>query len=411
MRRIGRALVKRDGGPRRAGRHAVTPALAVVGALAAAVACADADREAFVSPPVNEGDAGAFEPAEAGADEASAPDAAPRTCSDHGFCRTSLPPDETLRAVWGDGAGAAWAVSEQGDVLRWDGSTWKIHASDLGPLAAIWGSEPTDVWVGGRGGIFHGTGASADTLAFAPSPLPGAAARVISMWGASPSDLWAIATGEDAAGEPIAEVLHWTGAWQVDPASALGLAFTHVWGSAASGVWIGGARPIPDEGFDEMVVLRRKDGDTFAPVTLPEEDGAPFPFGVLSSIHGAAAVSDSLVWIYGRTTVGNPAIWKGSSTDSGATFTFEHIRDGRSTDPAFTALTATAPDEAWAVGEYGRVRRWNGVEWATAAVTTTKLPVLDPLYGVWSGGSAGVWVVGEQMALHYDPTKKDGGAR
>ena len=183
-----------------------------------------------------------------------------------------------------------------------------------------------------------------------------------------------------------------------------------MWGSTGSGVWLGGTRPIPDEQYREMIVLRRKGGATFTAVTMPD-DGLPFPLGTLSSLHGAVAIGDSLVLVHGRTTVGHPGIWKGTSTDAGGTFTFEYIHDGIASDPELHGLWATSKNEAWAVGELGRVRRWNGTEWATTAISTTGLPVLDPFYGVWSGGASEVWAVGKQMALRYDPAQaKDGGA-
>jgi len=400
------------------GRASLVALVLAIAAGAATASCADSDVQPFTPPP-DGGDATVPEAnVDGGVDaDASAPDASARTCSIHGFCRTILPAAQTLRGVWGDGSGVVWAVSTQGNVLRWDGNAWKVHASDLGSLSAIWGSGPTDVWVGGERGIFHGTGASSAGLEFRPSSLPGAApTRVSSIWGASATDLWAVGRMEDLdTGEPLGRVLHYAGGgdagatWALDDASNAGLKYTHVWGSAGSGVWIAGTRPIPDELYEETVVLRKNGAGAFVAETLPE-DGQPFPFGVLSSVHGVAAVSDSLVWIYGRATVGRPGIWKGTSTDSGKTFAFTYIADGKAVDPLWSALSATGPNDAWVVGEYGRVRHWDGSDWATAAITTTNVPIIDPFYGVWSDGSSQVWLVGDAIALRYDPTQVQEGA-
>src|SRR5690242_5737913 len=51
-------------------------------------------------------------------------DAAPRTCSDQGFCHVPLPEPLKLRGVWGDGTGVVWVVAEEGKILRWDGNAW-----------------------------------------------------------------------------------------------------------------------------------------------------------------------------------------------------------------------------------------------------------------------------------------------
>lgn len=76
-------------------------------------------------------------------------DAGPRICSDDGFCHSQVPKGQSLRGVWGDGLGVVWAISNQGDVLRWDGTSWKIHVhlTGQGGLFSIFGTGPTDLWV------------------------------------------------------------------------------------------------------------------------------------------------------------------------------------------------------------------------------------------------------------------------
>ena len=80
-------------------------------------------------------------------------------------------------------------MTEEGDVLRWNGTTWQIHASGLGALYAVWGSSPTDIWVGGELGLHHGTGTSSETLSFELESLPdatdGSEGPMLSIWGSS----------------------------------------------------------------------------------------------------------------------------------------------------------------------------------------------------------------------------------
>lgn len=344
-------------------------------------------------------------PTDAGA-EAEA-DAPARVCSDQGFCHTPVPPDQTLRAVWGDGAGAAWAVSEQGAVLRWDGAAWQVHTKDLGPLFAVWGSGPTDVWVGGEGGLHHGTGATAATLTFTAVAAPGDPTIAIrSIWGTSASDVWAV--GGNGGEVPTGRVLHLTASgdagasWTLDPASAEALAFTHVWGTAASGVWLAGSRPIPgDEFFTEVIVLRRPAGaPDFAPVALPSDPQENPTFGRLGLVGGVSPGGESTMWILGRTAGTLHGIWRGASADSGQSFTWTYERYGRADDPGLNAAFGTAANDVWAAGDYGRLRHWDGKQWSQAAITLTKFPVTEPFYGLWSKGPDEVWVVGDGVALY-----------
>lgn len=340
-------------------------------------------------------------------------EAGPRTCSDHGLCPTALPGEPTLKGVWADGTGAAWAVSEEGDVLRWDGSAWTVHASGFGALNAIWGSSPTDVWVAGVRGIVHGTGASSATLTFAPSTLPDPKTSIWSIWGTSAQDVWAVGFTQADGGDTPPRVLHFApgGAgpgWTIDPASNEGIAFTHVWGSPGTGVWIAGTRPSADDPFfTEVAVLRKNGSGAFVPETLPDDPEDILPWARMQTIQGAVAASDTSVWVFGRTSF--PGIWRGTSTDGGKTFSWALTRDGRPDEPMLTALHGVG-DDVWAVGEYGRVRHWNGASWSPVAITTTKLPVTDPFYAVFSRGAAEAWTVGKGIALRYDPAQeKDGG--
>jgi len=341
-------------------------------------------------------------PADAGAlveggDEGLPP---PRTCSNDGLCHTALPNAEKLEGVWGDGTGIAWAVSTGGSVLRWDGLAWTVHAVGLGPLHAIWGSGPLDVWIAGDEGVRHGTGAASASLVFGPpSALPeGAAPPITSLWGLSASDVWAVSAGH---------VLCWKGtAWAtVDVAS--GVSFRRVWGSAAAGVFVAALRPVEGESFEEAVVLRRGPGaPTFTTIALPTDPNDTSVFSKIGSIKGAVVTSPTSVWLFGRSVSSVPGIWRGTSTDEGKTFTFTYARDGRHDDPEMTAAAGVSASEAWAVGDYGRVRRWDGREWSPVAVTPGKLPVTEALRAVWTAGASETWFVGDGLALRHDPSKK-----
>ncbi len=400
-------------------------ALAAVGVSASA--CAESERA--VNAPSDQPDAAALPPAptEAGAADAEVDaaidvDAAPRVCSDHGFCHTALPPDQTLEGVWGDGAGTVWAVTAEGNVLRWDGSAWSLHVSDLGPLRAIWGRSASELWIGGDEGLYHGTGPSPGAITFAPSALEGGArVSIRSIWGASASDVWAVGerADDEVASGAVLHLVDGGATWALDPASANGIAYSHVWGSPGAGVWIAGQRPMPGERPPwwppelEVAVLQRSPGaNAFAEAAvpgLPEPDPAA---GRMESIYAAAATSDTTMLVLGRIGAGRPALWRAATADGGKTFTWTYAFDGGYVDPVYRGVSGVAANDVWAVGDYGRVRHWNGTEWSPAAITVTKMPVVDPFRAVWTGGTSDVWFVGKDIALRYDPaTKKDGGGK
>lgn len=394
---------------------------ALVLAFAGVAACADSDEANPAPTPVDAGEAvdamlpssdvDAAEPVRDASVEAG-----PRKCSYHGFCPTVLPAAQTLVDVWGDGTGIVWAVSAEGSVLRWDGTQWQIHASDLGPLTAIWGSEPTDVWIGGENGVFHGTGATSAALAFTPSSLPEYTLAVASIWGLSSSDVWAVGTGYDLdAGTFTGIAVHCTSGGNCEPVRvASGTRnFSRVWGSAKSGVWIAGQRPNADMPWiDELAAYRKSDSDEFTDVTLPPDPHIGLPLGAAGFVRTGGFVSDGTMWLSGGHTGGGPLLWRGTSTDEGKTFSFTAAVDGAPNDPPTNALFGTADDDVWVAGEYGQVRHWNGTKWMATAVTNTDLPITTPFYGVWARGSSEVWLVGKDIALRYDPTQKqDGGAK
>ena len=93
------------------------------------------------------------EPVDGGVDDAAdaarADADASVLCSPDGFCHLPVPVSDSLRAVWGDGAGTVWAVSDKGDVLRWDGTAFLVHATAAEPALHHLGQR-TDRHLGRR---------------------------------------------------------------------------------------------------------------------------------------------------------------------------------------------------------------------------------------------------------------------
>lgn len=382
--------------------------------------CADSEDAASVTPPVDQ-DTGILPAAEAGvqdggheadADAGSDADAAPRECSDDGFCHTTVPPKQTIRSIWGDGQGVAWAVSDEGAILRWDGSAWNVHLALGEALLTVWGSGPTDVWVGSATTLYHGEGASSAALKFGAVDLPGDPSSIKSIWGTGPNDVWATGPVNDYTWQ--GRVLHYTGpstdkggGWTLDDLSTQRIFWGKVWGTPNTGVWLGGVRNNPMTFATELIVLRKGiSADTFSQVPMPVDPSGFGNAGNITRFWGASASSDDTMWLYGKAGTGTPAFIRGTTTDGGNTFTWTFNPDGTSRDPQMQAVWGTTATDAWLVGDYGRVRHWDGTRFTQSAITTTKFPVIDPFYAVWANGADDVWVAGAGVAFHKDPSKK-----
>lgn len=391
-------------------------ALALATAVAAfGVACAETDEPAG-SAIVPDGSTLPSQDSGPAVDAADAADvvveaAPPPPCSSQGFCPKELPGDhQTLRGVWGDGAGVAWAVGDEGDILRVDtsvsSSAWKVHASNLGKLRSIWGASATDVWVGGEQGLFHGTGGTSAALVFTKIAAPGGAPmQITSIWGLGASDVWVV--GSTTATTPDFRVLHYTGAtgdagpsFAVDAVSAQPIDFVSVWGSSASGVWLAGTRPIPDEFQNQMIVLRKPAASTtFAEVTLPQDPNQDPIYGRLGAFDGATAAADGTMWIMGRSIGSRDSRLRGTTTNGGATFTWTLLPEEVGAILRTFDVFSTQAGEVFDIGQYGRVRRFDGTEWKQAAITNTKLPIYTSLYAGWSAGKE-LWIVGNGVSIY-----------
>ncbi len=361
------------------------------------------------------GDAGpATEPDATGDDagqEASLPPT--RTCSDQGFCHTDIPEEATLTSVWGDGAGVVWSVSAQGTIYRWDGAHWNVHQEIAGAeLSVVWGSSATDVWVAGSKGLLHGTGSSAATLSFAPlADLPGdPSIALTSIWGSGANDIWAVGWAQDPSSHALSgRVLHFKGAqdgwseitldvpreyeWDPDPAVApLG-----VFGSASTGAWVQGAW-MDNQGNAVAVLFRIAPGTEEAVrVRIPEGDDYPPRHYPLT---GTGVTDDGTVWLGAVSRSGRHRYIRGKAPY--ATQDWELLyRPQYESDPHL--FWGKSGKDAWQVGDFGRLRHWDGAKWTQAVIMVTSAPVKSDLFGAWAASSDDFWVVGDGIALHKMP--------
>ena len=412
------------------------------GTTAALVACANSDdgeRTLEEAPPeldsgavttlpeASVADATADSDAEPVSDAGGEVDAEPRTCSDDGFCYSTVPAGELLRGVWGDGLGVVWAVSTTGDVLRWDGTAWNVQATGLGTLSWISGTGPTDLWVvNTAGGVFHGTGASPTAITFAPITLPGDPTLLINaVWGTSPTDVWAVG-GKQNARSPYAaaaSALHFDGsvddagapAWTVDQElSARPVMYTAAWGTPGGGVWLSGKSAYTSttgtyRGTNlTNVILRRAPGSS----TWTEE-AIPFPPSneppVVAPFLANGANADGSVWLIGYTAFARKRYrWLGTTADNGQTYTWTPYAQFSWDIPTTgaTGVWGMAANDSWEIGPYGHMARWDGTAWKQAAVMVTSAPLAKTFHAVWGTSSNDFWAVGDELAVHKTTANK-----
>ena len=272
------------------------------------------------------------------------------------------PTSQPLYDIWGSSATDIWAVGEYGTMLHYDGVTWSSVAAGIDrSVTNIWGSGPSDIWasayrVGGGGyGIYHYNGAQ-----WVLDNTDGNGG----IWGTSPSNVWiggdggflmnfngsqwtrvsnpmrggigAIdGTGQndvwaagDGNGGPVA--MHFDGT-QWTASSIAGVA--RVWGiwvSSASDVW-----GVGDSGGQNNVIVRWN-GTAWSIVPFPTWSGS----GFLYAIWGAAP---NRVWAVG--TGGQMAFF------DGAQWSLQSIP---TSTPLYSVWGASESD-VWAVGAGGTI--------------------------------------------------------
>lgn len=344
-----------------------------------------------------------------------------RTCTDKGWCHTVVPDAQILNGVWGDGAGAVWTISQQGKILRWDGAGWvesyaatRPHPTPgnpplVVPLLAIWGSGPTDIWVGGASAapLFHGTGTSPSTITWTHVATP-SAGNIESIWGTSATDAWAVTSNRvfHYSGPPSPDTeetdagAEATG-WAVVPITLLpNTRLKRVWGTGRDDVWIGGERGSGNN--QETVLFHGRPNDSGEYVWVSE---GQVPTQNIRMFNGGASLSRTQVVLLGsvNNAVTSYGYYVGHSDDDGATFTWtwHTFKSGRA---RLRGAWGTGPNDFWLAGELGRLRHWNGADWRVASIALDDaMPVIKVFNAIWGSGPDDIWVVGADIAIHKVP--------
>jgi hypothetical protein len=270
-----------------------------------------------------------------------------------------------------------------------------------------------------------------------PTTVAGAAEFVTAVAAISPNDVWTVGFNSVTNG-PLENVQHFDGTkWQA--VKDVAMVGTSVAGGQIFGEQLNAISAISAGDIFAAGNLFNPDLDQVLPffehwngTTWSQAGPSPSVSAKQTYINGVAALSDSDVWAVGYTLNLNGVVPK---SNSASTFHFDGTKwtevPGASCNCGFTAVTAIAPDDIWAVGfiltPFGvsfqsgpMAQHWNGSNWTLTPVPNqggTGFPIINQLEGVAAVSSKSVWAVGtflggqgngnefQSEIAHWDGTK------
>ena len=318
-------------------------------------------------------------------------------------------PQKNLRAIWGAGPTTIWAVGEGGNILRYDGTSWKVNTTLSEDLYAVWGSSANDIWVAGANDMLaHSTGGgwmvqSSGLFVLRSKPA------YYSIWGTGPGDIWAV-------GDRVARWngTTWTAAEGGMPAAGN---CRSIWGTGANTVWCGAAgrfyrwdglqwsvaKELSSESLPSSIAGSGTNAWSVGPsgfiASLTQDtwhavsDPSLGTFNAAVFVAGAAGAVEG--WAVGR---GGTA----ARTKDGLAWTAESLN----TTSDLNAIWASGPDNIWAVG-LGTCLRFNNKTWTAVPIPTGTDITNVSLTSIFGSGPNDIWIVGNtpgasSLALHWD---------
>lgn len=393
---------------------AALPAACDDDSLISDLAGGDAGTDAGDAAPIEDASTDTITPANDGSTKPDADaggDAGPSNCSPDGFCWTGVPKGQAIKGIWSDGAGNAFAATLQGNVLRYDGTSWSTaFTAGSGAMNAVWASSATDVWAGGDVGLVHGHGATPDTLewtvvAFDPK-IP-----VLSIAGSGANDVWAVGGRIDYSTFPATVqgmVKHFTGqatetpedAWVMDPISYRpGSMKRVIVRNGGDDVWIAGDTNGRSPAAPAFVLHRVDQGNGtmgFSEITSPPIDSSD----LFNLVTGAGFVGGEVRILGYTASYRVDAIWRGIPTADPTVFTWTQEKTPSSVDWHY-GVWGTAANDVYLAGDFGRFRRFDGTSWSLVRISIDGLPVTNTFYSMYATPAGNeLWVAGADVAIY-----------
>ena len=315
-------------------------------------------------------------------------------------------PDPYLRLsdVWADDSGEVFAVGSSyfvgGNAYRtavyhFDGTTWKeIGPFSGGSMYAVWGSSPTDVFMGGSGGnIFHYDGAGwtlVDTVT---------SYAIRGIWGRSGSDVFAV--GDEGT------ILHYDGSAWSHMASDTTMALLGINGLPGGDVYAWGKRGM----------YLRYDGTAWAIVSIGAKENltglwGPSPDNLFAISDGGMLNYNGSGWrrLRGGPRLGWEGVWMSPGGEAFAVGEWGVIERRDSSgwhpmirgawDDLWSDVWGTSATDVYVVGMKGKISHFDGNRWEPM---NSSLGTGTHLYGVWGWGER-LFAVGTYAILEFDGT-------
>lgn len=258
-------------------------------------------------------------------------------------------------------------------VVQFRLTEWASVPGLTGSFNGVWVGGATDAWaVGSDGGgkMIHYDGAK-----WASCSGPPIGESLLGVWGSGPNDVWAVGGSIGTPGS-LTVVRYRDGTcqpWSV-PGQASATGLLGIWGSGPADIWAVGNRAW------------RYDGTQWA--VDPTYLFAVSPYGIWgsSAMNIWAAGLDAFVYHRG----GPDVQWSRKS--------YQDLGVGN-----LRAIGGGADNDIWAVGVGGSMLHFDGTAWSKASLKDV-MGNFDELRGVWASGPDNVWVVGNELLLHYNGT-------
>jgi hypothetical protein len=257
--------------------------------------------------------------------------------------------------VWADVGGQAYAVTDGGSVLTYDGDTWEEELPPGTPKFGVWGSSLTDVFVcGAAGTILHYDGNQFTAQS------SGTTSNLYAIHGRSGSDVYA--AGANGA------VVRYDGNGWTSIAAPTSQDLWNVWANPSGDVWVVGERGT----------VYRYDGTSWTAQPI----GTGEPNVLLGGLWGTA---DDSVWASAG-IIGEVYRWDGVAWTT--------ILSGLG---EATRVWGSSATDIFVLGA-GTILHFDGSEWSSQDV-----PARGTILGIHGTGPGNVFAVGfGSFTAHYD---------
>lgn len=248
--------------------------------------------------------------------------------------------------------------------------------NNLGQVYGLYGSGPTDVWLGDFGGfMWHSTGG-----AFTQNPTQ-IGTHMTSVYASGPNDAW-------ASGYKIADgssgIWHNTtgapGTW--NPVTGAPMGSTFLWGTSSTDIYVGGG--TGNAGSATAIIWHYPGSGTTFTVQLSSTSSG---YGI-QAIWGA---STTAIW-----AVSGPRIF----SYNGAGGWNDVTPAGLAAGTYFWSVGGSGANDAYAGANNGLLVHWNGSTWSP--VTLPAAFSSDAFYGVWGSKPSDVYATGPGFIAHFD---------